>query len=24
MTPEFEAEFDAAFGGFIESIQDRN
>lgn len=24
MTPEFEAEFDAAFGRFIESIQDRN
>lgn len=24
MTPEFEAEFDAAFGKFIESIQDRN
>jgi hypothetical protein len=24
MTPEFGAEFDAAFGGFIESIQDRN
>ncbi len=24
MTPEFEADFDAAFGRFIESIQDRN
>jgi hypothetical protein len=24
VTPEFEAEFDAAFGGFVESVQDRN
>ena len=24
VTPEFEAEFDAAFGSFVESVQDRN